>query len=537
MRTLPRFPNTSAAPLARWSNFHHTIVDRPVPAYLTPGAHSRDGARLAQALSAILEYCAAEPPQRLCTVGSRWSLSNVLDPAEVILDPGVWNQLAAVEPGWISEDYRRHAAESGRVPVIVQGGTQIRTLNEILGRAGLALQVTGASDGHRIAGCIATGTHGSHLKVGAVHDTILGVYLVTEPGRACLLQPCRRVFSGELARWFSDATTLQTDDVADDELFEAALVGLGGLGFVHSVIVEAVPLYQWHGHSMARALGDADVWHAIETLDTRRLDATPDPDYFSVIFSPFAGKSSHGCTATLLWKCAPITSYASAQPVQAATSTDLSRLLSDLIPRVDGGLVGDALAHVIAQQTAEQYPAGRIAPVFPGTYFGPTTLPEGNGRSSEVVVDHRHARRAVQTVLQSLQREGDAGRHLLGGVGVRFAPRTRASLGMNIHPMNTYIEFPSLNSAATSTIQRAVWRALRDADVPFICHWGQEYGMDPLSVSRYYGDRLVRWRRARTRLLRTPALRAVFVNPLLERLGLSAAEHGCSEASDIGAAE
>jgi len=44
--------------------------------------------------------------------------------------------------------------------------------------------------------------------------------------------------------------------------------------------------------------------------------------------------------------------------------------------------------------------------------------------------------------------------------------------------------------------------------------------MDQLSGRGYYGDRVERWRKARSVLLDSPALRAVFTNPLLKRLGL-----------------
>jgi hypothetical protein len=521
MRKLPNLPNTSVATLTHWTNFHHTIVDRAVPTYLTPGTEHNRAPVLSEALSAVLKYCAADPPTPLCTVGSRWSLSNILDPKDVILDPGVWNQIAAVEKAWLTEGYQKRAAVRGGTPVIVQGGTQIRTLNQTLGSAGLALQTSGASDGHRMAGCIATGTHGSHLRVGAVHDTVLGVCLVVAPGRAVFVQPSERNFDPELARWFQDSTTLQTQDVADDQLFQAAQVALGGLGFVHSVVIEAVPLYQWRGVNVGRALHDPAIWHALETHDTRGLHPLIDPDFFSLVLSPFAGNSSHGATATLMWKCPPIERYRPATPVQPTTSTDLSRLLTRLIPLVDGGLAGAALSAVIAAQTSEQYGPGPIAPVFPGVYFGPTRLPEGNGRSTEVVVDHRQARAAVETVLATLQREAAAGRHLLGGVGVRFAPATRAHLGMNIHAMNAYIELPSISTPATSVIHRAVWRSLQEAQISFVCHWGQEYGMDQGSVHEYYGERVAHWKQARAQLLDSPALRSVFTNPLLQRLGLA----------------
>jgi hypothetical protein len=516
---------TRADSIAQWSNFHHTIANRPVPAYLTPGAGdlptgTAGGVALGQALNTILSYCLADPPERLCTIGSRWSLSNVLDPGDVILDPGIWNQIVAVDPDWLTNDYKSDAAARGGVPVAAQGGTTIRTLNDFLGASNLALQASGASDGHRIAGCIATGTHGSHLKVGAVHDTVLGIYLVTGPNQAVFLQPTRRFFTPDLARWFQQETSLATQDIADDDMFNAARVALGGLGFVHSVIIEAVPLYQLRGQTIARPLFDADVWYVLETLDTTRLDPTPSPDFFTVVFSPFASAASNGAYATLLWKQPPSQPYSGPAPVQSAASTDLTRLLSALIPLVDDAVTSGLIRDVVASETAKQYQAGPIAPDFPGTYFGPTSLPEGNGRSSEVVVDHANAGPAVRTVISALQAEANAGRQLLGGIGVRFVPATGALLGMNVHPMNTYIEFPSLNSDVTSTIHEAVWSALRSAQIPFTCHWGQEYGMDAASVRAYFGDHVDRWKAARTKLLSTPEARAVFTSPLLAQLGL-----------------
>jgi len=525
MRPLPHLPNTLVSDIRHWANFHHTIVDRAVPAYLTPGANGLpagldQGPALTPDLNSILRYCLEEPPQRLCTIGSRWSLSNILDPGEVLLDPGAWNQIARVAPKWITPECAQASAWRGGVPVVVQGGATIGTINRVLGAAGLALQASGANDGHRIAGCISTGTHGSHLKVGAVHDTILAVLLVTGPNRAVLVQPRARRFKPGLTRWFRDQTTLAVTDRTDDDLFAAAQVGLGGLGFVHSVIVEAVPLYEWVGQSVARPLFDAAVWHAMENLDPTVLGSPPSPDFFSLVFSPFASTGRSGSFASWLCKQPASRPYAAPGPVRARIASDLSQLLSRLIPLVDHGLGGDVIGQVIAAQTSAQYGEGMVSPTFPGSMFGPTPLPEGNGRSVEVVVDHADTRRAVQTVITTLQQEGRAGRHLLGGVGVRFAPQTSALLGMNIHAMNTYIEFPSLGSPDTSTIHRAVWQALQAAGIPFTCHWGQEYGMDAASVRAYFGDRVERWKAARKKLLPTAAARAVFSNPLIEQLDL-----------------
>jgi hypothetical protein len=523
MRPLPAVPYTTPEHIAKWSSFHHIINNRDVPAFLSPGASGLpDGPAgtmaLSQALNAILEYCLEDPPERLCTIGSRWSLSNILDPANVILDPGNWNQVSPVDVALLTDDYKQNAPV-GAVPVVVQGGTTIRTLNNYLGSLNLALQTSGANDGHRVAGCVATGTHGADLKVGAVHDTVLGVYLVTGPNRALLLQPSQRSFAPGLAASLQNATALGTEDIADDDLFNAARVALGALGFVHSLIVEAVPLYQLRGETVARPLFDADVWQALETLDPSALGLAASPDFFTIVFSPYASIGL-GAYATAMWKAPSAMGFAPSPPVPSSAPTDLTRLLSALLPIVDMPLTEDAIAAIVVKETNNQYKAGLVPPTFPGTYFGPTSLPEGNGRSSEVVVDHANAGLAVRTVIAALQAEGNAGRHLLGGIGVRFVAQTKALLGMNINAMNTYIEFPSINSDKTTEIHSAVWAALRAANVPFTCHWGQEYGMDADSVSAYFGDRLPRWRKARETLLTTPEARAVFSSPLLTQLGL-----------------
>ncbi len=524
MRALPPLPFTSVANVAQWSNFHHTIAGAPVAGYLTPGGDGIPaGSTLAAvqngALSGILTYCFGDPVERLCTIGARWSLSNILSPANVILDPGIWNQMVAVNAAWLTPTYQA-VAPPGAVAVVVQGGTNVRAINSFLGGYGLALQTSGASDGHRIAGCVATGTHGSDLKVGAVHDTVMAMLLVTAPGQAMLLQPSHRYFSPDLTTFLTQQTGLTIQDTPDDEMFNAARVSLGGLGFVHSVILEAVPLYQFHGQTIARPLDDADIWHVLETLDTSRLDPTPSPDFFTVVFSPYAPSGTPGAYATLLWKQRATTPWSAAPPVQSSQSTDLTRLLSALIPRVDNALDASLIGDIVAQETGALYQGGAIAPVFPGTYFGPTTLPEGNGRSSEVIVDHSNARAAVSTVISALQTEARKGRHLLGGIGVRFVAGTAALLGPNLGQMNTYIEFPSLNSADTTAIHQAVWSALQSARVPFTCHWGQEYGMDATSIRSFFGGRVDRWIAARSRILPTQRARSVFSNPLLSALGL-----------------
>ena len=69
--------------------------------------------------------------------------------------------------------------------IFVECGTQIARLNktlEIEHRPARCIRASGGSNGQTIAGCISTGTHGAALYTGAVHDSVVGIHLVTGPG-------------------------------------------------------------------------------------------------------------------------------------------------------------------------------------------------------------------------------------------------------------------------------------------------------------------------------------------------------------------
>ena len=87
------FPHTSVRPIESWSNFHHTITGRKVAECFrledVPTTSASGGAhtlrRQGDAIGAVLDHCFASG-KRVTIPGSRWSLSDVLSPGDVILD-------------------------------------------------------------------------------------------------------------------------------------------------------------------------------------------------------------------------------------------------------------------------------------------------------------------------------------------------------------------------------------------------------------------------------------------------------------------
>jgi len=530
------FRFTTVRQMQNWNNWHGTIQNTAIAEYLVPGQAAAPGVpapstlqRQAQGLTDIFQHCLATG-ERLTTVGATWSLSDVLSPGNVVVDPEMFNRMVPVDPAMWTAGYQ---ARRRGTPIFAQAGMHIWELNDALGGAGLALDTSGAGNGHRLAGCIATGTHGAAFRFGAVHDQVRAIFLVTGPQQAVLLQPDGpagqdRNFTPALAAWFQQQTGLPTLDDPNDERFNAALVALGGLGFVHSVVLEAAPLYELEGQMIPMQLGDPRLWDAIRTFDVGPI-ALPNapagpPWHFEVLLNAYANdQRPTGAFVKVFWRDPngpPQRAYAPGGPNVSMMRSDLSRVVAAMFPLaniVPGPLLDLAISGIVDGQ----FTAGNIGPFFPSELFGQTALPRGNGRSTEVVFDHLQAEQGIRALIGALRAEAAAGRHLFGAVGVRFVPRTRALLGMNQRAQNVFVELGSLATAFPGQIHQACWQALRNAGVPFTCHWGQQSDLAPIDVINWYGGaNVAAWQNARANLLPTPQLRALFTNPLLQRVGL-----------------
>lgn len=525
---MPRFPHTRESSVARWSNYHGTIRDRMIPLLLVPGVPgaidpgtSFGLKQCGEALSAIVGHAIRER-KTLRVAGSRWSLSNVIEPGDILLDSAFMNAILSVSTDWLTADYERSRRLRGFAPIFAQGGATIHSLNKALGELGLALRTSAASDGQRIAGAIATGTHGSAIDFGAVHDAILAVHLVVASDKALLVMPgTGPALTADFGDWLGAETGIPTETIRNDDLFAAAQVSLGSLGVVHGVVLEAEPLYGLRRQVIPFDVRDPRLGRAIETLDTLPLHPhRPErPFHFEVVLSPYP-PAGGGAFVVLAWKEHALSPPIAPPPKDPDLSVDLLNLiglLNSLIRDAEGGRAIESLVNAVL---ADRYAARDDEPRSPGEVFGPTSLPPGNGTSTEIAVPHEHSLAALSTIYGAIAAEAAQGRHLLGAFGVRFAPRgTNALLGMNHGGLTTYVEMGSIQTLDAPWIFNRCWSALDLAGIPFACHWGQQGGHTPSRVLRYFGADAIKWRIARALML-TAAARDVFASRMLASAGL-----------------
>lgn len=519
---MPNFPSTEVKKVQRWTNYSATI-ERDIETFCTILDDADDVAtKLRQhgaALRAILQYCFDhDTPVR--TMGSRWSFSKIIQPDSVAIDPPNMNVMVKFAEAEVTDGYRDAFFSAGRRPVFVEGGTTINRINARLGVAGLALQTSGAGDGHRVAGCLATGTHGSALGIGAVHDTVLGVYLMVAPDKALFVLPADPAITDAVPTRLAEQFGIPTEVVKDDELFAAALVTVGSLGIVLGVVLDTVPLYRLDRLIVPTSSDNQDLKDAITNLDSHTLwPARADhPYHFEVLFHPYPSRAKPSAYVTVMWKIGVDgTPFAGPSPIGPKTSSDVMGLVGALAGKIDGASLTPVVRLAINAQLAKQF-QGQNGAVFPGQAFGVTDLPAGTGASTEITVDHAQALVAIDVIASTLEGCAKRGDHLLGVYSTRYLPQTRALLGMNIRPMNCCIELPSIRSPQALVVYAEIRRALRAAAIPYACHWGQLPDEHP-AIETWFGDRVQRWKDARATMLDARGL-TVFASPLLKDVGL-----------------
>lgn len=174
-------------------------------------------------VAAVLTAAAAAG-RRVRPIGSGHSFTGIGRPEDVQLTSG---GLAGI--GEVSDDGL----------VTVGAGITLHRLNAELVRRGWSLTNLGDIDRQTIAGALATGTHGTGGAFGGLATQVRGLQLVTPAGEV-----------------------VDCDETRHPDVFSAARVGLGALGVVTAVTLQAVPAF-----ALRAVEGPGTLTAAIEGFD------------------------------------------------------------------------------------------------------------------------------------------------------------------------------------------------------------------------------------------------------------------------------
>lgn len=199
----------TVGPAPVWSNWAGNQRVRPARV-----VRPRDAAEVAEV---VVE--ARGQGQRVKAVGSGHSFTSIAVAPDVQVD------LSALS-GLVSADRRTGL-------VTVQAGMPLHRLNRVLDRLGLGLSNLGDIDRQTVAGALSTGTHGTGRAFGGLATQVRGLELV-----------------------LADGSPVACSGTVRPELFSAARVGLGALGVVTAVTLQAEPAYVLHAQEQPLPYGD-----------------------------------------------------------------------------------------------------------------------------------------------------------------------------------------------------------------------------------------------------------------------------------------
>ena len=137
--------------------------------------------------------------------------------------------------------------------ITVKGGTRVRDIVKLLAQDGLAFAALPSHDAQSIAGILSTDVHGTGRTGGFLSDTVVRLKLLDGNGSIIVCDPA-------------------------DDLFKAAIGGIGAVGVILEVTVQAVPRF-----NINQRVNISDLDEVKQTLDT--LVATN--DHFSLYLFPF----------------------------------------------------------------------------------------------------------------------------------------------------------------------------------------------------------------------------------------------------------
>jgi FAD-linked oxidoreductase len=163
------------------------------------------------------------------------------------------------------------AVDTERCVVTVEAGITLAALNAALDAHGLALPNLGDIAYQTVAGATSTSTHGTGGRLPGLAAQIVGLRLVTANG-----------------------SVLSCSADAEPEVFDCARVGLGALGIVSTVTLQAVPAF--HLHVVEEPLSVDDVSTRFDEL----VDGNDHFEFFWVPHTPWAlTKTNNRTTAPL----------------------------------------------------------------------------------------------------------------------------------------------------------------------------------------------------------------------------------------------
>lgn len=532
MSTLPKGV-VPFAPVDPWENAHQNFTH-----HFKPGA-SYD-LRIEATSSTLADYNAT-------TANMQWLIGNAIDtdtPIRAMGNNWSFSPVAMCDGGMINTkglNLTFHLGNSSLLPaylstgktkddvMLVQCGTTISYLNdtlEIRSNPRRSIKASGGSNGQTIAGATSTGTHGGGLFTGAVHDTVVGMHLVTGRDKHVWLERASApVVSDEFVH------ALGAKLIRDDAMFNAAIVSFGSFGIIHGMLIETEPLFLLKEVRFDNVPYTDEFTDALGTLDISKLtkllpDMPADSDTMKLyhleininLFNFEKNNPDKGIYLRTFYKVPCPPDYAPKHdPLESATTygDDLTGIVSKALdavgPVIDKHIIGPLVNGLFKTALRAAAPSPQtIGEIFRYTRF------RGQIASAAFAIDVKDIPKVLDEIIAI-----NTVNPFAGGIAFRFVKGTQATLGFTKFANTCVVEMDGIDAPLTRAFFESVWKRLEEISLPYTLHWGKlNFILNEQRLRHMYGDEKVNaWLRCREALLDS-ATRKVFTNAFMKQCGL-----------------
>jgi hypothetical protein len=449
----------------------------------------------------IREAIQTKTPLR--ALGGSWSFSPVAATNGIILNTKPLNIRFPVSPGSVSPKYPRDP----KYLCMAQCGNRVWELSKHLHNHGLSLSATGASNGQTIAGAIATGTHGAALDFGAIQESVVALHLITGPDTQLWLE---RSSYPVMADTFPDklgATLLR-----DDEVFNAALVNIGAMGFVHGALIEAEDDFLLESYQRRAPYDDAMIQQmgALDFSNPHLPYPGVRPFHMQVLINPYDMKN--GVFMTTMYKRPYRDGYTAPGPNAAGIGPgDDAPCFIGKLAGVVPGLVPLMVNKVLtASLNLHEKQFGRLSEIFNNTKL------RGKLASAAIGLPLSSVKRVIEVLMEMNESAGP----FVGLFAFRFVKSSPATMAFTrFAPVTCVLELDGILSPETLGFYDAVWNKLEQENIPYTFHWGKMSTIAPDRLRRMYGNSLDKFLIVRSRIIE-PAVANIFSNDIMKQWGI-----------------
>ncbi len=539
-----------------WQNFHKTIKVNILDLFIVRKPEGKTAWEKYNTMTAcIQEFIRAQVMDKKTTLrafGSGWSWTEVNTTSNGVMADTSSNTGRGMDMVFdlAAEDVSGTYSGNPQYLVLSQCGKGIRKLNKYLEGTSRSLKTSGASDGQTIVGAMSTGTHGSNLNFGAIHDFVVGMHIITGPGPGDHVWIERNSYRVVSLHFLHSINIGASQLISDDNTFNSALVCFGSFGFIHSVLLETEEIYQMklirqtfpYNEKLVRLMTELDIdgfdFPGYKGQELCHLQVVFDPYQFDPVAVSGSAVISYGYQLPKMsalpeskfrWLRVLLILFGIRvhklvtffRNLVEGFSNDIVFVLSQ-IDKDDPRAIPDITNDVLKFSYKDKTQVGTLGEIFTGD--GPPSALAG----TSMCVDLSD----IESTLKILKMYTTDERPQFAGVfSLRFVRTSPATLACTrFGKVTCVIEADGILNYRTHDYYGKVWNELRKANIPFTFHWGKLNDLDgkkhssPGAPSYYvddmYGNSVQTWKNARDRILINPEVKKIFINHTIESWGL-----------------